>query len=88
MAQAAKIQTLTNGQLYDEFNEGCWARLRGETITPERQSRLDAIEAELLSRPVEPEVAQRKSRRQRSDRPLTTNQMVAMFAEVLGARAA
>lgn len=46
----APVKSLTNGQLYDEWNEGCWARGRGETITPEYQGRLDAIEAEFLSR--------------------------------------
>lgn len=51
MAEA--IKNLTNGQLYDEWNESCWARLRGETIGSERQTRLDAIEAELSARPTE-----------------------------------
>lgn len=50
---ANNVKSLTNGQLYDEWNEACWACLRGETISPIRQSRLTDIEAELSVRPAE-----------------------------------
>jgi hypothetical protein len=51
--QSASVSALTNGQLYDEWNEACWARIRGAKISPDYQTRLDQIEAELRLRPVE-----------------------------------
>lgn len=49
------LKIATDGELYDEFNAGVFARQRGETISPEQTARLDAIEVELLSRPAEVE---------------------------------
>lgn len=48
-----EVKNLTNGQLYDEWNEACWARLRGQKISAEYQMRLNAIETELSIRPAE-----------------------------------
>lgn len=53
MSTTSEVKNLTNGQLYDAWNEACWARLRGEKISAELQSRLNEIEAELTNRPAE-----------------------------------
>lgn len=55
MSTLTEVKNLTNGQLYDEWNEACWARLRGENISAEYQSRLNEIEGELYRRPAEVE---------------------------------
>jgi len=48
-----EVKDLTNGQLYDEWNEACWARRAGEVFSPEYEARLGEMEAQLTLRPAE-----------------------------------